>query len=108
MKVWDNVCKDFNSEMKEYLHQLKYELKTSNKGSKSISEYVLIIQDIANSLLVIDDPIPGRDEIDATLQGLLEEYNQFIMMIYGKGKPTDIYDIEPLLYMQEARLDMYR
>lgn len=94
--------------MKARVHQLKYELKTSKKGSRSISEYVLIIRVIANSLLVIDDPISGRDEIDAILQGLSEDYNSFIMMIYGKGKPNDIYDIDSLLYMQEAQLDMYR
>lgn len=78
------------------------------KGSRSISEYVLIIRAISNSLLLIDDPISRRDEIDAILQGVPEDYNSFIMMIYEKGKPNDIYYIESLLYMQEAQLDMYQ
>lgn len=32
----------------------------------------------------------------------------FIMMIYGKGGPINIYVMEALLYVQEAQLDKYR
>lgn len=59
-------------------------------------------------LLVIGDPISEKEQSDAMLQGLLKEYNPFIMMIYSKGDPTDIYDVEALLYIQEAQLDKYR
>lgn len=65
------------------------------------------IQAIANSLIVIGDQIYERDQIDVILQGLPEEYNSFIMMIYGKGENTVIYDIEALLYVQEAQLYKY-
>lgn len=94
--------------MKACVHQLRSELKTSKKFNMLISEYVLQIWAISYSLLAIGDPISKRDQINAILQGLTEEYNMFIMMIYGKGEPTDIYDIEALLHVQEAQLDKCR
>lgn len=30
------------------------------------------------------------------------------MMIYNKGDSIDIYDVEALLYVQEAQLDKYK
>lgn len=56
---------------------------------------------IVDSLLVICDPILEMDHINPILQGL-EEYNSFSMMIYGKIEPFAMYDIETLLYVQEA------
>lgn len=46
--------------------------------------------------------------MDAILQGSPEEYNPFIMMIYNKGDPIDIYIMELLLYVQKAQLDKYK
>lgn len=43
--------------MKAKVSQLKSELKAIKKGTRSISEYVLRIKEIANSLLSIGDPI---------------------------------------------------
>lgn len=85
--------------MKARVHQLHLELKTSKKGNKTISEYVMRIRVIVDSLFAIGDPISERDQIDAISQGLPEEYNPFIMMIYRKGEPTYIYDVEALLYV---------
>lgn len=61
---------------------------------------------ITGSLFSIGDPIYERDHIDSILQGLLEEYNPFVMMIYSK--PKYIYDVEALKCVQEAQLDMYK
>lgn len=94
--------------MKARVHQLLVELKTIKKGSRSISEYVLWVRAIADSLLVIGDPIFERDQMDVILQGFTEEYNPFIMMIYGKVKPTDIYEVEALVYVQEAQMEKYK
>lgn len=48
------------------------------------------------------------DQIDAILQGLPKKYNPLIMMIYSNGEPTDIYDVEALLYVQECQLDKFK
>ena len=107
-QIWDQIHKHFNAVMKARVHQLRSELKTTKKGTRSISEYVLRIRAIADALLAIGDPISERDQIDSILQGLPEEYNPFVMMTYGKGELSSIYDVEALLYVQEAQLDKYR
>lgn len=99
--MWDKVHKHFNSQIKAHVAQLRYELKTSKKGTRSISEYVLHIWTIANSLLAIGDSISERDQVDAILQRLTKEYDPFIMMVYGKGDLTDMYEVEALFYVQE-------
>lgn len=90
-EVWDKVHKHFNSQMKACAHQLRSELKTNKKDSRSISEYVLRIRTIVDSLMAVGDPILNRDQIDAILQGLSKAYNSFIMMVYRKIEPLDIY-----------------
>lgn len=59
------------------------------------------------SLLDIGDHISERDQTNEILQGLPEEYNPFIMMIYGKLELTNIYYVEALFYVQEAQLDKF-
>lgn len=58
-----------------------------------ISNYVLRIRDMTYLFLAIGDPIVERDRVDVIIQGLPEEYNPFIMMIYGKVDTTDIYEV---------------
>lgn len=59
------------------------------------------------SLLDIGDHISERDQTNEILQGLPEEYNPFIMTIYGKLELTNIYYVEALFYVQEAQLDKF-
>lgn len=57
--------------------------------------------------MAIVDPISECDKIDSILQGLPEEYNPFIMIVYGKTDPMDIYEVEGLMHVQEAQLGKY-
>lgn len=107
-ELWDKVHKHFHSQMKAKVHQLIVELKTIKKGNSTVSEYVLRIRAIVNSLLAIGDPIVERYHVDAILQGLPEEYNSFMMMMYGKVYHVDIYEVKTLLYMQEAQMENYK
>lgn len=44
------------------------------------------------------DPISKQDQMDVVLDGHLEEYNHFVMMIYGLSDSLSLYDIEAFLY----------
>lgn len=55
---------------------------------------------IVDSVVAIGDPISKYSQVDVILQGLLEEYNPFIMIEYSETEPLDIYDVEALLYVQ--------
>lgn len=46
--------------------------------------------------------------MDTVLEGLPEEYNSFVMMIYSKLGTSSIDEIEALLKVQEAQFERYR
>lgn len=69
---------------------------------------MLHIKAIIDSLLAISDPVIEQDHIDAILEGLLEEYNSFVMMIYRRIDPPSTTDIEALLMVQEAQLEKFK
>ncbi|MCI12591.1 retrovirus-related Pol polyprotein from transposon TNT 1-99, partial [Trifolium medium] len=107
-QVWDKIHKHFHSIMKARVRQLRSELKTTKKGTRTISEYVLRIKAIVDSLIAIGDPISDQEHADAILEGLPEEFNPFVMMIYSRPDSLAISDIEALLLVQEAQLDKFR
>lgn len=55
-KVWDKGHKHYNAQMKAMVHQMRVELKMIKKGTPSISQFVLRIRSIIDSLLAIGDP----------------------------------------------------
>src|SRR4051812_48064070 len=107
-EVWDHIHQYFNAQMKARVRQLRVELKSTKKGNKNITEFVLRIKAIANSLLAVGDVITEQDQIDSILNGLPEEYSPFVMQMYGCPIPPTLCDVEALLYVQEAQLDKFR
>lgn len=107
-QVWDKIHEHFHSYLKAKVRQFRSELKGIKKGNRSISDYVLRIKALADSLLAIGDPISEQDHIDIILDGLPEEYNSFVKMVYGRPGVMTISDIEALLLVQEAQLDKFR
>ncbi|PNX64325.1 histone deacetylase, partial [Trifolium pratense] len=55
--------------------QLRSELKSIAKGERTITAYLARIQSIVNTLESIGDPISHRDQLEAILDGLPEDYN---------------------------------
>lgn len=70
-----------------------------------MSEYVLYVHAIDDSLMEIDDPIFERGSVLCYTPGISWRVkNPFIMMIYRKTESTNIYDADALLYVQETQL----
>lgn len=107
-QVWDRIHNHFQAHLKAKVRQFRSELKSIKKLNRSISEYFLRVKALADALSAIGDPISEQDQIDAVLDGLPEEYNSFVMMIYGRPDSPSLSDIEALLLVQEAQLDKFR
>lgn len=84
---------------------MRVELKLMKKGNKPITEFVLRIKVIVNSLLVVGDLIIEKNYIYSILNGLLVEYSPFVMQIYGFPVSPTLCEVEALLYAQEVQLD---
>jgi histone deacetylase 1/2 len=107
-QVWDKIHKYFNSVLKARARQLRSELKNTKKASRSISEYLLRIKSLVNSLIAVGDNVTEREQIDAILDGLPEDFNSFVMMMYSKTDEFAVEDLEALLLLQEAQFDKFR
>lgn len=107
-EAWDKIQKHFHSTMKAKVRQLRSELKSTKKGTRSVNEYVLRIKSIFDALVATGDSISEQDQIDAILEGLPEEYGPFIMMIYSRSDSPSVTDIESLLMVQEAQLEKFK
>lgn len=94
--------------MKAKVRQLRSKLKNTKKGTHTINEFVLHMKAICDSLVAIGDSISEKDQIDAILEGLPEEYGPFVMMIYGRSDSPSVSDIESSLLLQEAQLDKFK
>jgi hypothetical protein len=51
--------------------------------SASANEYLMRIKSIVNSLIVVGDFVSEQEQVDSILEGLPEEFNSFVMMVYS-------------------------
>lgn len=56
-----------------------------------------------NSLIVVGDSISEKYQIDSIFYGLSEEYNPFVMQMYGSIDSSSLCDVEALIYVHEAQ-----
>lgn len=78
--------------------------------SRSITAFLLRIKHILDSLNATGDPISYTEQIDIILEGLPNEYEALVNLIYmhSKFQPLSIDEIEELLLAQEVRIERSR
>lgn len=104
-EVWHNLEQYFASQTKAKINQLKTQLRMLKKGSLPITEYLLKIKKLVDSLSAVGAPMTVSDHIDAVLEGLPEEYNSFIVSVTSRTDPYTVNQIESLLVAQEDRIE---
>jgi histone deacetylase 1/2 len=106
-EVWESIHKYFNSVLKSRARQLRSELKNTKKHARSINEYLLRIKTIVNSLIAVGDNVSEQEQVDAILEGLPEDFNSFVMMIYSRFESPTVENVEGLL-LQEVQFEKFR
>jgi histone deacetylase 1/2 len=107
-EVWDKIHKYFSSVLKSRARQLRSELKNTKKMSKSVNEYLLRIKSIVNSLIAVGDFVSEQEQVDSILEGLPEEFNSFVMMVYSRFDTPTVEDVEALLLLQEVQFEKFK
>lgn len=102
-QVWEKIHQRY---LKAKVRQLRSELKNTKKGSKSISNFITKIQSLAEALISAGESID--DFVDMLLNGLPEEYNSFVMMIFSKPESRSLTEIKFVLLVQESQLEKFR
>lgn len=82
-KVWNMLAVTFGTLSRVHIGQLKYEIRTCTKETKTINEYVCIIKYKTNELVLLGKPIDPEDLLEI-IDGLGEEYKAEIDAIHGQ------------------------
>ena len=76
--------------------------------NRSVSEYLLQIQTIMDSIGSIGVTISLDEHLDVVLEGLPREYVSTMSLICSKFEPLSIDEVERLLLSHESRLDKFQ
>lgn len=69
-------------------------LRAAKKGTSTISSYILKIKKCIDALIVIGETVTDNEHIDAILDGLPNEYDNFIMNVTMRTEPYIVAEIE--------------
>ncbi|KAF7831318.1 Retrovirus-related Pol polyprotein from transposon TNT 1-94 [Senna tora] len=103
--VWSTVATYFANQTQARHRQLSTQLRSTKKGSLSMSDYLLKLKKVVDALASIDQPITDRDYIETILHGLPSEYEGFITSFSLKDKEHTVIQVEAYLLAHEARLE---
>lgn len=84
--------------------QLLYHLLNTKKGSKSVTEYKVLMKSLADDLVVNDYFISDRDLVLYIMSGLGLEYGPFVASITTRNDRVSYADLHGYLQSQELRL----
>nr|KYP34399.1 hypothetical protein KK1_044644 [Cajanus cajan] len=107
-QIWDLVFQHFQSLTKIKATQLRLELRTMKKGTRSCSDYLLRISTIIETLALIGSPVSTRKHAVCILGGLPPEYDSLISTVIAFVSRDDILspaELENMILAQEARLE---
>ncbi|KHN37157.1 hypothetical protein glysoja_046755, partial [Glycine soja] len=107
-QLWENIHQSFQSKTKAQARQLRTQLRTTKKGSSSISEFLAKIKHISDSLTSIGESVSLQDQLDVILEGLPNEFESLVTLINSKIEWFDLEEIRALLLAHEQRLDKAR
>ena len=52
--------------------------------------------------------VSEQEQVDSILEGLPEEFNSFVMMVYSRFDTPTVEDVEALLLLQEAQFEKFK
>lgn len=72
-QVWAKLDSYFASQIKSHVIQLKTQLRNHKESTQSISEYLLKLKKIIDSLFCVGFALLEADHVEAILEGLSED-----------------------------------
>uniref|UniRef100_A0A803PLF1 Uncharacterized protein n=1 Tax=Cannabis sativa TaxID=3483 RepID=A0A803PLF1_CANSA len=99
--------KDFSSQSKAHLLQIKSQLSTIQKGNISISDYYDKVKLLADSLSTAGHPMDESDLIMHLLNGLGPEYDPIVVHVTSLVDNLSFESIQSLLLTHESRIERH-
>lgn len=106
-QIWDKIHEHFQVHTQARSCQLRCELRATILEGSSVTQYLLNIQGLMNSLNAIGEPISSREHLDIILEGLPQDYESTISIICGRFGPVSISEVETILIGHESCLTRF-
>ncbi|CAA7017749.1 unnamed protein product [Microthlaspi erraticum] len=103
-EVWSLLATTFGNPTRGHIRQLKFQIKSCVKGTKTISEYLRLIKAKADDLSLLGKPMDPEDLTEQILDGLSEDYKPEIDAINGRDTTISYTELHERLLNREAML----
>ncbi|KAL5800685.1 hypothetical protein ACOSQ3_032317 [Xanthoceras sorbifolium] len=104
-EIWTVIERLYSQYYLAKIMQIRSQIQGTKKGSMTITECVLKLRTLADSLAAFGYPMSERDLLLSVLQGLGNEYDAYIVTITALQSTITVQDAQFLLMSYEARLD---
>ncbi|KAL5827956.1 hypothetical protein ACOSQ3_019798 [Xanthoceras sorbifolium] len=105
-EIWSVHERMYSQHSLAKIMQIRAQIQATKKGSLTITEYVLKLRTMADSLAAAGQPMSDRDLLLNVLQGLGSEYDAVIVNITSQDG-ISLQDAQFQLMSYEARLDQH-
>ncbi|KAF7844886.1 Retrovirus-related Pol polyprotein from transposon TNT 1-94 [Senna tora] len=106
--VWRKVESLFVGQTKAKERQLRTQLRAIKKSGLGMSEFLLKIKKIVDSLAAIGSTVTDHEHISTIFEGLPAEYESFVTSFSMRTEDQTVIDVEALLLAHEARLEAFK
>nr|KYP52268.1 Retrovirus-related Pol polyprotein from transposon TNT 1-94 [Cajanus cajan] len=107
-QIWDKIHEYFHAHTNAKARQLRSDLRSTTLDNGTISDYLLRIQSLVDSLTAIGDSVSSKEHLGIVLDGLPEEYESTVSLISSRFDVLSIEEVETLLLAHESRLKKFK
>nr|KYP37941.1 hypothetical protein KK1_040830 [Cajanus cajan] len=107
-QIWDKIHAYFHAHTNAKARQLHSDLRSTTLDNCTISDYLLRIQSLVDSLTAIGDSVSSKEHLDIVLEGLPGEYESTVSLISSRFDVLSIEEVETLLLAHEFRLEKFK
>lgn len=104
MEIWTILSATYAKPSRGHFKQIRQQLQTWKKGTKTISEYFQGLTTRFDELALLGKALDLEDQIEFVLDGLPEEYKTVADQIEGRDTAPSLSEIHEKLLNQEAKL----
>ena len=103
-EAWSTLARLFANRSRTRVMQLKETLTSSQRGTRSFSEFLQSVKSIADELALVDTPLTNDDLTLHILNGLGDEFHDIVGPIRARESSLSFEELHDLLIGYEADL----
>lgn len=104
LEAWQTLEATYGKPTRGHIKQIRNQLQQSNKGTKSIDEYMQLIKTRSDSLALLGSPMDVEDLTDIILDGLPDDYKAVIESVHARDTPITFVELHEKLINRETAL----